>query len=82
MKKFKMKEQIKNEIKERLFHLFLSRRFQVFIIVLPLITILRIKNYISDEIFGNILIWLMGFILATNTIDKFKDQFPKIKGKL
>lgn len=76
-----MKNELKQEIQGRLVHLFLSRRFQVFIVVLPLVTLLRIHDYISGEIFGNILIWLMAFILTTNTIDKFKDRLPKLPGK-
>lgn len=63
-----------DELKQRLQHLFLSRRFLIIIIVIPIITILRWKDMLDSEVFGNILIWLMAFVLGTNTIDKFKDQ--------
>jgi len=51
------------------------------VIVIPIITVLRSKNLIESEIFGNILIWLMAFVLGTNTIDKFKDQISGVLNK-
>jgi hypothetical protein len=67
------------ELKGRLMHLFLSRRFLVLIIVFPTIVILKIKEFLPADVFGNILIWLMVLELTTNTIDKFKDKLPDIK---
>lgn len=68
-------------MKDRIIHLFLSRRFLIIVIVIPIITVLRSKNLIESEIFGNILIWLMAFVLGTNTIDKFKDQISGVLNK-
>jgi hypothetical protein len=54
------------ELKQRLMHLFLSRRFMVLVIS----TVLVCNKIIS----GDVYLWIILAVLGTNTVDKFKNQ--------
>lgn len=60
--------------KDRLNRLFLSRHFLTFILVFFPSIWLLINKYIGEESFRYIVVWLMGFTLSTNTLDKYKDS--------